>query len=178
MGLVYADIELANAKNGSLKSMVVKALVDTGAMTLCIPEHIAIQLQLQEIEKRESLRRTNVVRWCRMSARSRSGCESHVLHRRSRDRGVRANGCRSDGGHGPGYLSLGANGYSQSQESEHSISRGEVECYMTAKPKRYGGHSAHNHVCRLQEQLNLPLVIAPELCGAGYFFSTASWSYC
>ena len=53
MGLIYADIELANAKNGSLKSMVVKALVDTGAMTLCIPEHIAIQLQLQEIDKRE-----------------------------------------------------------------------------------------------------------------------------
>ena len=53
MGLIYADIELANAKNGSLKSMSVKALVDTGAMTLCIPEHAAIQLQLQEIEKRE-----------------------------------------------------------------------------------------------------------------------------
>jgi len=53
MGLIYADIELANAKNGSLKSMAVKALVDTVAMTLCIPEHIAIQLQLQEIEKRE-----------------------------------------------------------------------------------------------------------------------------
>jgi clan AA aspartic protease len=53
MGLIYADIELANAKNGSLKSMAVKALVDTGAMTLCIPDHIAIQLQLQEIEKRE-----------------------------------------------------------------------------------------------------------------------------
>jgi clan AA aspartic protease len=53
MGLIYADIELANARNGSLKSMAVRALVDTGAMTLCIPEHIAIQLQLQEIEKRE-----------------------------------------------------------------------------------------------------------------------------
>lgn len=53
MGLIYADIELANAKNGSLKSITVNALVDTGAMTLCIPEHIAIQLQLQEIEKRE-----------------------------------------------------------------------------------------------------------------------------
>jgi clan AA aspartic protease len=53
MGLVYSDIELANAKNGSLKSMAVKALVETGAMTLCIPEHIAIQLHLQEIEKRE-----------------------------------------------------------------------------------------------------------------------------
>lgn len=53
MGLIYADIELANAKNGSLKSIAVQALVDTGAMTLCIPEHFAIQLQLQEIEKRE-----------------------------------------------------------------------------------------------------------------------------
>ena len=53
MGLIYADIELANAKNGSLKSMAVKALVDTGVMTLCIPEHIAIQLRVQEIEKRE-----------------------------------------------------------------------------------------------------------------------------
>jgi clan AA aspartic protease len=53
MGLIYADIELANAKNGSLKSMTVRALVDTGAMTLCIPEHIAVQLQLPEIEKRE-----------------------------------------------------------------------------------------------------------------------------
>jgi clan AA aspartic protease len=53
MGLIYADIEPANPKDGSLKSMSVKALVDTGAMTLCIPEHIAIQLQLQEIEKRE-----------------------------------------------------------------------------------------------------------------------------
>src|SRR5882724_792097 len=53
MGLIYADIELANAKNGSLESIAVKALVETGALTLCIPEHIAIQLQLQEIDKRE-----------------------------------------------------------------------------------------------------------------------------
>ena len=53
MGLTYADIELANPKNGSLNPMAVRALVDTGAMTLCIPQHVAIQLQLQEIEKRE-----------------------------------------------------------------------------------------------------------------------------
>jgi len=33
--------------------MAVRALVDTGAMTLCIPEHVACQLGLQEIEKRE-----------------------------------------------------------------------------------------------------------------------------
>ena len=29
------------------------ALVDTGAMTICIPEHIAVQLDLTEIEQRE-----------------------------------------------------------------------------------------------------------------------------
>jgi clan AA aspartic protease len=28
-------------------------MVDTWAMTICIPEHIAVQLDLQEIEKRE-----------------------------------------------------------------------------------------------------------------------------
>jgi clan AA aspartic protease len=53
MGVIYADIELANPKNGTLKPITVRALVDTGAMTICIPEHIAVQLQLQEIEKRE-----------------------------------------------------------------------------------------------------------------------------
>jgi len=53
MGLVYADIELINPKDSSLKSLSVNSLVDTGAMTLCIPEHIAVQLKLEEIEKRE-----------------------------------------------------------------------------------------------------------------------------
>jgi clan AA aspartic protease len=53
MGLTYADIELANPMDTSLKPLSVNALVDTGAMTLCIPEHIALQLRLQEIQKRE-----------------------------------------------------------------------------------------------------------------------------
>jgi clan AA aspartic protease len=33
--------------------LVIQALVDTGAMPICIPEHVAVQLELQEIEKRE-----------------------------------------------------------------------------------------------------------------------------
>jgi clan AA aspartic protease len=53
MGLVYADIELANPKNAGLKPLAVRALVDTRAMTLCIPQHVAVQLRLEEIEKRE-----------------------------------------------------------------------------------------------------------------------------
>ena len=36
-----------------MKPVEVNALVDTGAITLCLPEHIAFQLKLIEIEKRE-----------------------------------------------------------------------------------------------------------------------------
>jgi clan AA aspartic protease len=53
MGLVYADIQLSNPRNYALKPLTTKALVDTGAITLCIPEHTRLQLDLEEIEKRE-----------------------------------------------------------------------------------------------------------------------------
>ena len=53
MGLVTAHIILANPSNAELLPVHVDALVDTGAPTLSIPEHIMLQLGLQEIEKRE-----------------------------------------------------------------------------------------------------------------------------
>jgi clan AA aspartic protease len=53
MGLIYVDIELSNPKDVSLKPFTANALVDTGAMTICIPEHVAVQLRLEEIEKRK-----------------------------------------------------------------------------------------------------------------------------
>jgi clan AA aspartic protease len=36
-----------------LAAVEVDALADTGALHLCIPEHVAMQLQLDELEKRE-----------------------------------------------------------------------------------------------------------------------------
>lgn|GEM_PF-6084416 len=42
MGLICADIELSNPENSRLKPIRLKALVDTGAMTICIPDHIAV----------------------------------------------------------------------------------------------------------------------------------------
>jgi len=33
--------------------MTVKALVDSGALLFCLPEHIVLQLRLEELEKRE-----------------------------------------------------------------------------------------------------------------------------
>jgi clan AA aspartic protease len=53
MGFVTVDIELAKPRETGLKPLAVQAMVDTGAMTLCIPQHVAKQLDLQEIEKRE-----------------------------------------------------------------------------------------------------------------------------
>ena len=53
MGYVHADIELANAQNPTLASLSVRALVDSGALMLCIPEHVRVQLQLTQIDQRE-----------------------------------------------------------------------------------------------------------------------------
>jgi clan AA aspartic protease len=53
VGYVHAKINLANPRKVRLSSLEVEALVDTGAMTLCIPESVMAQLRLTEIEKRE-----------------------------------------------------------------------------------------------------------------------------
>jgi len=53
MGIITTTVELSNPRQPQLNPLDVSALVDTGAMTICIPEHVAVQLQLSEIEKRE-----------------------------------------------------------------------------------------------------------------------------
>jgi len=53
MGLIYTKITLSNPKKSDLKAIETQALADTGALHLCIPEHIVIQLSLEELEKRE-----------------------------------------------------------------------------------------------------------------------------
>jgi clan AA aspartic protease len=53
MGIITATVELSNPTQPKLSPLSVSALVDTGAMTICIPEHVAVQLELAEIEQRE-----------------------------------------------------------------------------------------------------------------------------
>ncbi len=53
MGLIGAEIELSNPRDHEIKPIQVKSLVDTGSLHLCIPEHVAIQLKLEELYKRE-----------------------------------------------------------------------------------------------------------------------------
>ena len=52
MGVVHADIELANARVDDLAPMTVHALVDSGALHLCIPRHVANQLNLEVLAHR------------------------------------------------------------------------------------------------------------------------------
>src|SRR3989338_2367834 len=54
MGLVTAKISLKNPREKKLKILEENALVDSGAVHLCIPEHIKIQLKLEEIDKKEA----------------------------------------------------------------------------------------------------------------------------
>jgi clan AA aspartic protease len=53
MDLIKTRITLSNPKDSVLAPIEVEAVVDTGALHLCIPQHIAMQLQLQEMYKRE-----------------------------------------------------------------------------------------------------------------------------
>ncbi len=53
MGLVYQRIRIANAARPELEEVDAKALVDSGAIDLCIPKHVVNQLKLQVLEQRE-----------------------------------------------------------------------------------------------------------------------------
>jgi clan AA aspartic protease len=54
MGLVNAKIALRNPRKPDLAPVeVADALMDSGSVHLCIPEHIRIQLELEEIDNKE-----------------------------------------------------------------------------------------------------------------------------
>jgi len=54
MGLVNADVTLRNPRKPDLSPVKVAALADSGSLHLCIPEHVRIQLELEEIDKKEA----------------------------------------------------------------------------------------------------------------------------
>ena len=53
MGLIRGTVSLSNPTRPELVAVDVSALADSGAVHLCIPEHLAIQLSLTELERRE-----------------------------------------------------------------------------------------------------------------------------
>ena len=53
MGLVFTMITLKNPRFSDANAIEVEALADTGAVHLCIPEHVKIQLGLEEQDRKE-----------------------------------------------------------------------------------------------------------------------------
>ncbi len=53
MRLIRGSFSLSNPTRPDLAPLEVSALADSGAVHLCIPEHLAIQLSLAELERRE-----------------------------------------------------------------------------------------------------------------------------
>ena len=52
MGLIYTDIALENVQREDLSPLHVTALVDSGALHLCLPREIVIQLDLPVHDRR------------------------------------------------------------------------------------------------------------------------------
>jgi hypothetical protein len=53
MGLIRGTFSLSNPTRPDLAPLEVTASADTGAVHLCIQEHLATQLSLAELERRE-----------------------------------------------------------------------------------------------------------------------------
>lgn len=53
MGLTNTKILLRNPRLPELESVEIDALADTGAVHMCIPSHVQLQLQLEETDKKE-----------------------------------------------------------------------------------------------------------------------------
>ena len=65
MGIIRTHLRLANDAKPELEEIEAEALVETGALHLCIPEHVAIQLQLRTLETpRSDSRRRQTASGC------------------------------------------------------------------------------------------------------------------
>jgi clan AA aspartic protease len=53
MGLITAMLSLSNPKRPDVEPVLTSALVGTGSVFLVIPEHVRLQLQLEEQSKKE-----------------------------------------------------------------------------------------------------------------------------
>jgi clan AA aspartic protease len=53
MGFVRGKVVLKNPRSPDLQPVEVEVLADSGALHLCIPRHIQLQLGLEEVEKKE-----------------------------------------------------------------------------------------------------------------------------
>lgn len=109
--------------------VTINALADTGAVHLCIPAHIQIQLKLDEIDKKEvtladgSQRLVPYVGPIELRYKNRVGFAGGTGDGRSA-----LVGCHSDGRYGSGGSAEDQAGYRQSGQSQYCILNREMGC--------------------------------------------------
>ena len=54
MGLVMTTITLSNPRKPEIEPLELPALADSGAVHLCIPEHVRARLGLEEIDRKQA----------------------------------------------------------------------------------------------------------------------------
>src|SRR5271165_5328139 len=54
MGYANGKVVLKNPRKPELRPVEVDALADSGSLYLCIPEHVAAQLELEEFSRKEA----------------------------------------------------------------------------------------------------------------------------
>ena len=122
MGIVYTDLRLANHARADLEEINVTALVDTGALHLCIPEHVSVQLQLEPLKAREvqtadgKSHLVDYVAPVRVSLLGRE-CVTGALCFWQPG----ATGRDSDGGYGPHHRAITAKSFRQSDEPQYTV---------------------------------------------------------
>jgi len=126
MGIAHASLVLKNPLRPELAPLAVEALADTGAMYLCIPEHVALQLGLSEQEQREVTLADGSRRMVSFLCRSgRSPVRQAALFRRRDGAGRREAPRRDpDGGYGSGHSAADSRSHGESCEPEFSL----VDC--------------------------------------------------
>ncbi|MEJ7667812.1 MAG: hypothetical protein WKH97_03565 [Casimicrobiaceae bacterium] len=81
MGIIYAELRLSNLGKRELEEITVTALVDTRALDLVVPEHVAIQLQLTDLSPAKFSWRMARVRPFVTRGPSKSRCRAGIASR-------------------------------------------------------------------------------------------------
>jgi len=80
MRLVNAEITLKNPRKPESDPVKLEALADTAAVHLCIPSHVQIQPQLDEIGKQGNLIHTGSIRGQNHEFPNKSSKETYLWH--------------------------------------------------------------------------------------------------
>ena len=122
MGLASTKMQLRNPRLPELAAVEIGALADTGAVHMCIPQHIKIQLQLEEQDTKEvtlggwKSKARAIRRPDRASLQEPDWFRGRVGHARRTSAGS-----HSDGSHGPGGSAQDSANDRQSAESQRCL---------------------------------------------------------